>query len=52
MARKERLVDGDVLDPDRGLVAIDIDDLVDHQEGIAMRQKFQHARNVGRAERG
>lgn len=43
---EEILVDGDVLDADTGLVAIDVDDLVDEQEGVAMRQQLHDLLDV------
>ena len=46
-----RLVEGDVLDADRRLVAVDLDDAVDHQERIAVRQQLQDLLDVGRLER-
>ena len=39
VALEMRLVDRDVLDADRRIVAVDLDDPVDQQEGIAMRQQ-------------
>ena len=42
MAGELRLVEGDVLDADAGLVAVDLDDLVDQQERIAVRQQLQN----------
>jgi hypothetical protein len=50
MPLEERLVDGHALDADGALVAIHVDDAVDHQEGIAMRQELHHPRDVSRAE--
>src|SRR5581483_1287027 len=47
---EERLVDGDALDADGADVGVHLDDLVDQQERIAMRQQLHHARDVGRAE--
>ena len=44
MAREMRLVEGDVLDADGRLVAVDIDDPVDQQERIAMRQQLPASR--------
>ena len=41
-----RLVEGDVLDADGGIVAVDVDDAVDQQERVAMRQKPVDAVNV------
>ena len=41
MPEKLRLVDGHVLDADARLVAADVDDAVDHQERIAVRQQPQ-----------
>jgi translation initiation factor IF-1 len=46
MAGEVWLVEGDVLDPDGGFVAVDIDDAVDHQERVAVRQKLQDALDV------
>ena len=43
-----RLVEGDVLDADGGVVAVDIDDPVDHQERVAVRQKLHDAFDVER----
>ena len=50
MALKERLVDGDVLDANRGIVAVHLHDLVDEEKRIAMRQQFHDARNIRRAQ--
>ena len=50
MPLEERLVDGDVLDADGALVAVHVDDAIDHQERIAMRQQLHHAPDIGRAE--
>ncbi len=41
MARELRLVEGDVLDADAGLVAVDLDDPVDEQKRIAVRQQLE-----------
>ena len=38
---------GDVLDADAGPVAVDLDDLVDQQKRIAMRQQLQDLHDVG-----
>src|SRR6202035_2627445 len=45
---KLRLVDADILDADAGFVASRLDDAVDHQKWIAVRQGFQQAQNVKR----
>ena len=45
-----RLVDRDVLDADAGLVAVDLDDPVDEQKRIAVRQRFQDLQDVHRLE--
>ena len=52
MARELRLVEGDVLDADAGLVAVDLDDLVDQEEGIAVRQELQNLHDIGGLKRG
>src|SRR5690606_27175543 len=44
---EERLVYGDVLDADGRNVGIHLDDPVDHQERITVRQKFHYPGNVG-----
>ena len=44
MAGELRLVEGDVLDADAGFVAVDLDDLVDQQKRIAMRQQIEDLR--------
>ena len=46
MALKLRLVDADVLDPDAERIASGLDNPVDHQEGIAVRQIFQQLQNI------
>src|ERR1019366_9718636 len=46
-----RLVDGHVLDADGGFVAAHADDAIDHQERIAVRQRLQNSRDVGRLKR-
>ena len=38
MTEKLRLVERDILDADTVLVAAHVDNAVDHEEGIAMRQ--------------
>jgi hypothetical protein len=38
-----------ILDADRVLVAAHVDDAIDHEEGIAMRQQPQDVANSGRA---
>ena len=43
MAHELRLVEGDVLDADAGAVAVDLDDAVDEQERIAVRQQLHDA---------
>ena len=48
MSLKLRLVDGHVLDADAAFVAADVDDAVDQQKRIAMRQHFEHSRDIGR----
>ena len=45
-----RLVERDVLDADAGVVAVDLDDAVDQQERVAVRQQLQDLLDVGRAE--
>ena len=47
MAAELWLVEGDVLDADAGLVAVDLDDLVDQEEGIPMRQELQNLHDIG-----
>ena len=42
MTEKLRLVDGDVLDADAAFVAADVDNAVNHDERIAMRQQPQN----------
>ena len=46
MPLKKRLVDRDVLDARRRDVFIHIDNLVDHEKWVAMRQEFHDPRNV------
>jgi len=41
MPEKLRLVERDVFDSDAVFLAADVDDAIDHDEGIAMRQKPQ-----------
>src|SRR5882672_7277354 len=52
MPHELRLVDRDVLDSDAALVATDIDDAVDHQKRIAVRQRLENGGNIGRLECG
>src|SRR5262245_60256946 len=46
------LVHRDVLDPGAALIATDIDDPINHQERVAMRQRLEDLGNVGRLESG
>ncbi len=46
VALKERLVDRDVLDADDPLAVLDLDDPIDQQERIAMRQDVQDRADV------
>ena len=46
MAIELRLVERDVLDADAAFVATHLDDLVDEQEGIAVRKKLQDPQNI------
>ena len=41
MAEELRFVEGHVLDADRVLVAAHVDDAIDHEERIAMRQRLE-----------
>src|SRR5205807_7146521 len=50
MPEELRLVHGDILDADRGVVTAHFDDAVDHEKWIAMRQCFEDRRDVGRLE--
>src|SRR5690606_23197996 len=50
VALEEWLVDGHVLEPDGGLVAIHVEDAIDQEERIAMRQQLEQARDIGCAE--
>ena len=50
MTLELRLVEGHVLDADAGFVAADVDDPVDQQKRIAMRQRFQELQDVHRFE--
>ena len=50
VAHELRLVGGDVLDADAGFVAVDLDDAVDHQERIAVRQQLQQRLDIGCAQ--
>src|SRR3954466_14728998 len=52
MTLKLRLVEGNIFDADPALVSTNINDPVDHQERIAMRQRTQNFRDAGRFERG
>ena len=52
MAGEIRFVDRDILDADRGVVAVDIDDPVDHQKRKAMRQQFVDCLDVEADKRG
>src|SRR5688572_22392751 len=45
MTLKHRLVIGNVLDAGRALVAIDVDDAIDHQKRIAVRQRLEDVRD-------
>ena len=51
VALEVRLVDGDVLDGDDALPALDLDDTVDKEEGIAMRQEGHDFEDVHRGGR-
>jgi hypothetical protein len=46
MSSEEGLVDRNVLDADRALVRDDIDDLVDHQERVAVGDHLLDAENI------
>ena len=50
MPLEKRLIDRHVLDPDGGLVAIHVVHAIDQQEGIAVRQQLEKARDIGRGE--
>ena len=50
MAEELRFVGGNVLDADRVVVAAHLDDAIDHEERIAMRQQPQDVVNAGSAE--
>src|SRR6476659_879988 len=50
MPEELRLVHGDILDADRGVVTAHFDDAVDHEKWIAMRQCFEDRRDIGRLE--
>src|SRR5258705_5075819 len=50
VALEEGLVYGHVLQADGGMVAIHVEDAIDEQKRIAMREQVQHPRNIGRAE--
>jgi hypothetical protein len=52
MAGELRLVEGDVLDADAGIVAVDLDDPVDQEERVAVRQQFENPHDVGALKRG
>ncbi|MNL23923.1 hypothetical protein D3C87_1453360 [compost metagenome] len=51
MTGEMRFVDRHVLDANRRIITIDLDDLVDEQERVTMRQKLHDFQNVSRAER-
>jgi hypothetical protein len=44
---KKGLADADVLDPDGTLVGIHLDDAVDHQERVAMRDHLHDPDDIG-----
>jgi RecB family exonuclease len=46
VALEERLVDGDVLDRHRALEAVELDDAVDQQERVAVRQQLEDLPDV------
>ncbi len=48
VALEERLVDGHVLDADARLVAVDVVDAIEQQEGVAVRQQLQNLADVRR----
>ena len=48
MALELRFVDRHVLYANAVLVALNVDDAIDHQEWITVRQHFQHHLDVGR----
>src|SRR3977135_3322705 len=50
MSEELRLVGGDVLDADGGFIAADLDDLVHHQERIAMGKRAEQLLDIGRAD--
>ena len=52
MARELWLIEGDVLDADARVVAVDLDDLVDQEKGIPVRQKLQDLHDIGGLKRG
>ena len=47
MSLKIGLADADVLDADGALVGIHLDDAVDHQEGVAMRDHLHDPDDIG-----
>src|SRR6185312_757391 len=51
VAEKLRLVDGDVLDADAGVVAADVDDAIDHDERVTVRQEPQDLADLGGLDR-
>ena len=52
VALEELLVDGDVLDGDDALVGLHLDDAVDEEEGVAVRQEGHDFEDVHRLGRG
>src|SRR5271156_2843574 len=50
MAEEMRLVEGDILDADAMLVAAHVDDTVDHEKRVAVRQQPQDFADIGDAE--
>ena len=52
VSHEMRLVDRYVLDADAMIVAANVDDAVDHEKRIAVRQHFEHHRDIGRFKLG
>jgi hypothetical protein len=48
VALEKRLVDGDILDGDQAFSRLELDNAIDQQEGVAMRQEFQDLLDVER----
>ena len=51
MTEEKLFVHRHVLDADGGIVAVDLDDAVDHQEGVAVWQQFHQPHDIDRFER-